>query len=169
MYKQYRATLLFIVTFISFLGLFYYYYFHYGPGSSTNPTLVQPSIKDDPNLINPHHLQWKNKTRANAAFVILTRNGELETLRKTIQQLEARFNHKFNYPYVFLNDVEFTQEFKELTSSMTSSKTEYGLIPKEHWSYPDWIDIPKADEARRKMAEAGIIYGDSLSYRHMCR
>lgn len=168
MFKQYRATLLFIVTFISFLGLFYYY-FHSGPDISTIPTLVQPSIKDDPNLINLHHLQWKNKTRANAAFVILTRNGELETLRKTIQQLEARFNHKFNYPYVFLNDVEFTQEFKELTSSMTSSKTEYGLIPKEHWSYPDWIDIRKADEARQNMTEAGIIYGDSLSYRHMCR
>lgn len=167
MFKQYRATLLFVVTFISFLGLFYYY-FHSGLGLSTNSTLVQPSIEDDPNLIN-HHLQWKNKTRANAAFVILTRNSELEALRRTIQQLEARFNHKFNYPYVFLNDVEFTQEFKELTSSMTSSKTEYGLIPKEHWSYPDWIDIPKADEARRKMAEAGIIYGDSLSYRHMCR
>ncbi|KAG1294325.1 hypothetical protein G6F66_005308 [Rhizopus arrhizus] len=86
-----------------------------------------------------------------------------------MQQLEARFNHKFQYPYVFLNDVEFTEEFKTLTRSMTDAEIKYGLIPKEHWSYPDWIDIKKADESRHKMGAANIIYGDSLSYRHMCR
>ncbi|ORZ00816.1 glycosyltransferase family 15 protein [Syncephalastrum racemosum] len=84
-------------------------------------------------------------------------------------QLEARFNSKFNYPYVFLNDEPFTDEFMELTSNLTTSETKYGLIPKEHWSYPDWIDIPKADQLRKKMGDEGIIYGDSLSYRHMCR
>jgi alpha 1,2-mannosyltransferase len=111
----------------------------------------------------------QNTTRVKAAFVILTRNSELEALRKTMQQLEARFNHKFQYPYVFLNDVEFTEEFKTLTRSMTDAEIKYGLIPKEHWSYPDWIDIKKADESRHKMGAANIIYGDSLSYRHMCR
>lgn len=70
---------------------------------------------------------WHNKTRANAAFVILTRNSELDALRKTMQQLEARFNSKFNYPYVFLNDEEFTDEFRELTTSMTSAETHYGM------------------------------------------
>lgn len=44
-----------------------------------------------------------------------------------------------------------------------------GIIPKEHWSYPDWIDVEKADALRKKMGEDGIIYGDNLSYRHMCR
>ncbi|KAI7858559.1 nucleotide-diphospho-sugar transferase [Circinella umbellata] len=112
---------------------------------------------------------WENSTRANAAFVILTRNSELDALRKTMQQLEERFNNKFNYPYVFLNDEEFTLEFRELTASLTSAKTQYGIIPREHWSYPDWIDVDKADEARRRMGEQQIIYGDSLSYRHMCR
>ena len=71
---------------------------------------------------------WENSTRANAAFVILTRNSELDALRKTMQQLEERFNNKFNYPYVFLNDEEFTFEFRELTASLTSAKTQYGMI-----------------------------------------
>jgi alpha 1,2-mannosyltransferase len=44
-----------------------------------------------------------------------------------------------------------------------------GLIPKEHWSYPEWIDIEKADRLRKKMGDDGVIYGDNLSYRHMCR
>lgn len=44
-----------------------------------------------------------------------------------------------------------------------------GIIPKEHWSYPPWIDVEKADQARQRMADQGVLYGDSLSYRHMCR
>lgn len=128
------------------------------------------SLLNHPNLPDPNlPPAWTSKERVKAAFVILTRNNELDPLRKTIQQLEARFNHKFNYPYVFLNDVEFTEEFKQLTSSLTNAETKYGIIPKEHWSYPDWIDIEKADKLRKKMGEDGIIYGDNLSYRHMCR
>jgi alpha 1,2-mannosyltransferase len=82
---------------------------------------------DHPNLPDPNASPaWHNTTRVKAAFVILTRNNELDPLRKTIQQLEARFNHKFNYPYVFLNDEEFTEEFKELTSGLTNAETKYG-------------------------------------------
>lgn len=86
------------------------------------------SLLNHPNLPDPNlPPAWHNTTnRVKAAFVILTRNNELDALRKTIQQLEARFNHKFNYPYVFLNDVEFTQEFKDLTSSLTNAETKYG-------------------------------------------
>ncbi|ORZ00737.1 glycosyltransferase family 15 protein [Syncephalastrum racemosum] len=131
-----------------------------------------PSFKnadDQPIYEEPVIPAWENTTRARAAFVILTRNSELDALRKTMQQLEARFNRKFNYPYVFLNDEEFTEEFRELTSGLTSAKTQYGVIPREHWSYPDWIDIDKADQKRKEMGEQGVIYGDNLSYRHMCR
>lgn len=48
-------------------------------------------------------------------------------------------------------------------------REQLGIIPKEHWSYPSWIDVEKADQARQRMAEQGVLYGDSLSYRHMCR
>ena len=44
-----------------------------------------------------------------------------------------------------------------------------GIIPKEHWRYPDWIDIKKANASRIAMKKEGIIYGGSESYRHMCR
>jgi alpha 1,2-mannosyltransferase len=87
------------------------------------------SLISHPNLPNPNKPPaWKSNKRVKAAFVILTRNNELDALRKTMQQLEARFNNKFNYPYVFLNDVEFTDEFKELTSSLTNAETKYGKI-----------------------------------------
>lgn len=83
--------------------------------------------KPHPNLPDPSlPAAWLNTTRANAAFVILTRNKELDDVRWTMRQLEARFNSKFNYPYVFLNDQPFTEEFKELTRAMTKAQVQYG-------------------------------------------
>ncbi|KAI8059123.1 glycosyltransferase family 15 protein [Gongronella butleri] len=107
--------------------------------------------------------------KVKAAFVILAKNDNLEGIRSSIFQMEQRFNRKFNYPYVFLNDAEFTDEFKEWTSSLTKAKTFYGRVPKEHWGYPDFIDQKKAKECREDMAARNIIYGGSESYRHMCR
>ncbi|CAG8696002.1 2316_t:CDS:1, partial [Dentiscutata heterogama] len=43
------------------------------------------------------------------------------------------------------------------------------LIPEHMWSYPPWIDQVKAAETRREMGFRRILYGDSESYRHMCR
>ncbi|KAG9287913.1 hypothetical protein G9A89_017508 [Geosiphon pyriformis] len=110
-----------------------------------------------------------NSTRVNAAIVVLVRNIEVYELRATMRQLEDRWNKKFHYPYVFLNDKDFTEEFKELISNSTKSETYYGLIPKEMWSYPSWINQTKAEECQNRMEKSGVIYGDSLTYRHMCR
>lgn len=109
------------------------------------------------------------ESRENACFVILIRNQELADWLITMQELEDRFNNKFNYPYVFLNDVPFTDSFMENVRSLTDSKVEFGIIPKEHWSVPSFIDQEKALKSREKMANDGIIYGGSLPYRHMCR
>ena len=43
------------------------------------------------------------------------------------------------------------------------------MVPHEHWSIPNWIDEEKAKRAREDMEARQIIYGGSLSYRHMCR
>ena len=50
--------------------------------------------------------------RANATFVVLARNSEAKGVEQSIRDIEARFNAQYQYPYVFLNDEEFTDEFK---------------------------------------------------------
>lgn len=105
----------------------------------------------------------------NATFVTLARNSDLWEISKSIRHVEDRFNNKFHYDWVFLNDKEFDDTFKKVTTSLISGKTHYGLIPKEHWSFPDFIDQDKAAKVREDMRERKIIYGDSISYRHMCR
>ncbi|KAG6848634.1 hypothetical protein H0H93_015320 [Arthromyces matolae] len=107
--------------------------------------------------------------RANAAFVILARNSDLNGVLRSVRDIEDRFNRGRGYPYVFLNEVPFEDEFKKRISVLSASKMEFGLIPHDHWFQPDWIDEPKATASRKKMQEENIIYGGSVPYRNMCR
>lgn len=105
----------------------------------------------------------------NATFVTLARNSDLWEIARSIRQVEDRFNRKFNYDWVFLNDKPFDATFKKVTTALVSGTTHYGEIPKEHWSFPEHIDQDRARKVREEMAQKKIIYGDSISYRHMCR
>ncbi|KAF8212222.1 glycosyltransferase family 15 protein [Mycena galopus ATCC 62051] len=107
--------------------------------------------------------------KANAVFVMLARNNDIEGAVSSIKQIEDRFNKQFNYPYVFLNEEPFTDQFKGRISTVTNSPIQFGLIPHEHWFQPDWIDETRASAARKAMASKGVIYGGSLPYRNMCR
>lgn len=104
-----------------------------------------------------------------ACFVVLVRNEELNGIASTIRQVEERFNKKFNYPYIFLNDNTFTPEFINVTSALTSAETRYGKLDEQMWGYPSFINQQYAAEKRAELAQMGIPYADSESYRHMCR
>ncbi|KAG2034913.1 glycosyltransferase family 15 protein [Suillus americanus] len=98
---------------------------------------------------------------------MLARNTDLNGVISSVEQLEARFNRKFNYPWVFLNDEPFTADFKRRVSVLTDADVSFGLIPHEHWVQPDWIDEGRAQEGRNKLVRQGVIYGGN--YRNMCR
>ncbi|KAG9066412.1 alpha 1,2-mannosyltransferase 2.4.1 [Linnemannia hyalina] len=90
-------------------------------------------------------------------------------MRKTIRNLESVFNRKHGYPYVFLNNVPFTEHFKTHIRAMTTAPVSFGLIPKEQWSYPPFINKTQAALNREDMENRNVPYGESESYRHMCR
>ncbi|KAJ7792881.1 glycosyltransferase family 15 protein [Mycena olivaceomarginata] len=94
---------------------------------------------------------------------MLARNGDLNGVVRSLTQLEAKFNTRFGYPYVFLNEEPFSDDL--------SAKSWLGLIPKEHWYQPAWIDEEKARASRKKMEEEHVIMGGtgSVPYRNMCR
>lgn len=102
-------------------------------------------------------------------FVILIRNSELEGIMSTMSQIERTFNEKYSYPYVFLNNEEFSTEFESTVKSLTSAPVLFGKINDTMWGYPDYINQTYATECRNKMDAQGIPYGGSESYRHMCR
>ncbi|KAJ9638873.1 O-glycoside alpha-1,2-mannosyltransferase 4 [Coniosporium apollinis] len=107
--------------------------------------------------------------RANAAFVVLARNKELDGVIQSMKSIERHFNRWFNYPYVFLNDGEFNSTFKEVVQNHTKSTVEFGKIDPSMWGYPDWVDKKVAQEGIAKQGDAAIMYGGMESYHHMCR
>ena len=50
--------------------------------------------------------------RVNASFVMLARNSDVDGAVRSVRALEDRFNNRYGYPYVFLNEVPFTEDFK---------------------------------------------------------
>jgi mannosyltransferase len=110
-----------------------------------------------------------NGPRANAAFVVLARNKELDGVIQSIKSIERHFNRWFHYPYVFLNDGDFNETFREAVLSHVSAPVEWGKIPPEHWGFPDWVDPAVAKEGISKQGDRAIMYGGMESYHHMCR
>ncbi|KAI0016121.1 alpha-1,2 mannosyltransferase KTR1 [Xylariomycetidae sp. FL0641] len=110
-----------------------------------------------------------SKPRANGAFVVLARNKELDGVLQSVKSIERHFNRWYHYPYVFLNDGDFNQTFKDVVRNYTSAPCEFGKVGPEMWGYPDWIDPKVAKEGIAKQGDAAVMYGGLESYHAMCR
>jgi mannosyltransferase len=64
--------------------------------------------------------------RINATLLSLVRNSEVDGMVQAMRDLERTWNSKFNYPWTFFNDEEFTEEFKTKTQAETKAKCIYG-------------------------------------------
>lgn len=110
-----------------------------------------------------------NNQRENATFFSLVRNKDFKGIVEAIMSVEERFNSRFHYDWVFANDEPFHPTFVTTVKKVVSGNAIFVEIPKDFWGYPEWIDLNKATDTRKQMKKNGIKYGDSESYRHMCR
>ncbi|KAF2015024.1 glycosyltransferase family 15 protein [Aaosphaeria arxii CBS 175.79] len=137
--------------------------------ASTPPSIRKISEKHDKVFVSGCLEPQVNAPRANAAFVVLARNQELEGVIQSVKSIERHFNRWFHYPYVFLNDGDFNSTFKETVLNYTSAPVEWGKIGPELWDFPDWADPAVTKEGIAKQGDAAIMYGGMESYHHMCR
>ncbi|KAI9262102.1 glycolipid 2-alpha-mannosyltransferase-domain-containing protein [Sporodiniella umbellata] len=128
-------------------------------------TVGPPYVSDGLTVTLPASSNTTERQRA--AFIVLVRNSELGGMLQSMRDVEDRFNQKFKYPWIFLNEEPFTNEFIASTTLLASSKTHYGLVNETMWGYPSWIDQQKAALCREQLSY--VPYGLSESYRHMCR
>ncbi|KAJ2159443.1 hypothetical protein GGH15_005061 [Coemansia sp. RSA 562] len=120
-------------------------------------TVIDVDInKYEPNGVKP----------VKAALVALVRNSDLFGLRSTIRQIEDRFNARHNYPYIFVNDVEFTEEFKRGVRDLTQAHVHFGILDEESWKVPEWINRERYEHVK---STAQYPHGEKDSYRKMCR
>ncbi|GAK63672.1 glycosyltransferase family 15 protein [Moesziomyces antarcticus] len=129
------------------------------------------SLHDAQQAAQTAGLGFESMPKANASFVVLCREGEINEILSSLQHLESTFNDRphHRYPYVFLNDKPFSDNFKLRITRAVSSSVEFGQVPPEMWDIPPEIDMVRARKAWDRAASRGMPYGGSQSYRQMCR
>ncbi|KAF8636698.1 hypothetical protein AX17_003503 [Amanita inopinata Kibby_2008] len=140
-----------------------------GPQPSPSPSDLASSVISSYASSQNTSGHFSYKRRANATFVFLCRNSDINDVVSSVQQMEDRFNRRYNYPWVFLNEEPFSSEFKQRVSLLTDAPVSFGQIPREHWFQPAWIDEERARAGRLKLMAQRIIYAESIPYRNMCR
>eukprot|EP01041_Mallomonas_annulata_P004369 gene4369-8695_t len=109
----------------------------------------------------------------NAVLFVLCRENDLKGILNSIHDVESRFNSKFSYPYVFLNNKHFSEHFKKTIKSAINpaSNITFDIIDMntEAWSYPPYVNQTKAREMRLKLMKQKVQYGSEEQYHFMCR
>lgn len=121
------------------------------------------------------------ESRERGAIVVLLRARDLAELLPTLRNFERRFNAQFRYPYVFLTDPEESEEaeqggglplwFRRAVAEVLpdGAVTEWGVVPPEHWTIPDWLDKKEMRRGFKEQEERGVLYAGREGYHHMCR
>lgn len=130
-----------------------------------------PKPLDEPFYTGCQDPVLNTTARASAVLVMLARNTEVNGAIASVRSVQEQFNDNFGYPWVFLNDKEWSEEFKEKVGQAVGDDVDvkFEQIPPEMWGYPEWIDQEKAKRNMQVMEQQKIQYGGSESYRHMCR
>lgn len=82
---------------------------HIGAGKAEPP--YKAPLPED--YYHPPKIADPLTRKANATFVVLARNSDIQGIAQSMKQAEDRFNKEFNYPWVFLNEEPFDDEFKK--------------------------------------------------------
>ncbi|GCE98444.1 alpha-1,2-mannosyltransferase [Zygosaccharomyces mellis] len=116
------------------------------------------------------YLKDPSYKKMNATFVMLTKNDEIDGVLHSVNSLESHFNQWFHYPYVFLNDVPFSEEFKKEIKNAVSGDVHFDIVDKYMWQIPEERTDPEAfKNAIDTQGDRGFLYGGSASYHRMCR
>lgn len=124
---------------------------------------------NEPRVDNLQRPEVQNYQRANATLMSLVRNSELEGLLLSMQQVEDHFNSKFRYPWTFMSNRPFTEEFKRRTRQATDAEVYFIEIPSDLWDVPRNIDVKKMRQGMNNLAKQNLPYAKLKSYRNMCR
>ncbi|KAG0669250.1 alpha-1,2-mannosyltransferase (Kre5) [Maudiozyma exigua] len=128
--------------------------------TKTDSTFHNGCIDTQQYLLDPEYI------KQNATFVMLARNKELQDVISTLESIESHFNQWFHYPYTFLNDEPFTEEFMNEIRNLVSSNVSFGQLSPEAWHLTDSYSLKQNLDLQ---GDRDILYGDIPSYHKMCR
>jgi mannosyltransferase len=91
---------------------------------------------------------------------MLAQNSDVDGAVHSIRSLQTQFSQHFSYPWVFLNNEPWSEEFLvRVREAGSGADMVFETIPASMWGYPQWID---KDRARERMddiqRDGGIPY-----------
>ncbi|GMM36365.1 hypothetical protein DASC09_036900 [Saccharomycopsis crataegensis] len=138
--------------------------------SSQEPVIHNETIiSSGSEILQVDITQVPDGQKVNGALVTLCRNSDLGEILKSINSLESKFNNKYHYDWVFLNDEDFSEEFQAEISKSTSGDVKFGVIPSSMWERPDDVDLAEFEKAKKIQSSHNVPYANLDSYRSMCR
>lgn len=111
---------------------------------------------------------WKDLP-VKGAYYMVVRNEKLQDAKAVIKSMEDHMVNGTTYPWVFLNNQHFTNEFRTYIKQVTKAPVFFGKIDLEAWEYPHWIDIARAEYLMLEQEMNMVNKGSSLSYHQLLR
>lgn len=102
------------------------------PHSNTRQQKHDPEkwLRDHSDMYHYETGEEKFNDRPKAAIISLVRNEELEGILQSMRQLEQRWNRRYNYPWMFFSEREFSEEFKvSFSRNLASTSTPLRILP----------------------------------------
>lgn len=145
-----------------------------------NPSLFHPAhqgkLRAAPSveyLYADNFLSWdhvsNSSTKVKAAFVIVAREEEQYKIHTTMMDIERHFNHQHGYPWIIIGHKVFSTQFRNWITSITKAPVSFGLAPSIEWQEPYWINIRRAEESIKTMANMDLPKSESMHWRRMTR
>ncbi|KAI9314338.1 glycolipid 2-alpha-mannosyltransferase-domain-containing protein [Dichotomocladium elegans] len=103
------------------------------------------------------------------ALYMMVRNEALQDARTAMRSVEDRFNKHFRYPWVLLNNQDFTPTFIKYVRMVTDAPVYFGKVDLAAWEYPSWIDVSLAEAKMHEMSMMDLHMAGSASFRQMLR
>ncbi|CDH49896.1 hypothetical protein RO3G_01689 [Lichtheimia corymbifera JMRC:FSU:9682] len=112
---------------------------------------------------------WQRHAVRGALYMVI-RNENLQDARAAMRSVEDRFNKHYRYPWILLNNQDFSPTFRKFIRKVTDAPIFFGKTDMAAWDYPSWIDIPLAENKILDMTfRTALHMGGSLSFRKMLR
>lgn len=121
---------------------------------SSNTTTTFPSGGESPT------------TKPNAVIFILLPPSRIHQTLLALRNVEDRFNHRLQYPYVLFtvsgeeSQISSTDRLK--IDHITNGRTTWAVVPRSMWDPPSWADQDEIDKGLESI-------GFTMGYRSMCR
>ncbi|KAM0680071.1 alpha 1 [Glugoides intestinalis] len=114
-------------------------------------------------------LQFCLCRREDSVIVILCRNKDKYDIKATLVNFEERFNSKHKYPYVFLNNEDWDEDFKAEMRLVVSGEVTFGKVEPHTWTMPSTVNRELALQNWVEMDKKGVPHVLKESYHNMCR